>query len=657
MKTQRRVRSVVLVLAALSFAAGAAGQTAPAAPGLLAPDPPADSPRVRELAKTASAVFDAFIDGDAAFTRDGKRALFVSNRDGLPQLYVSDAARPDSAVTRLVSSTERVSGPLALADGKRVLFRSDTGADENWSIFVGPLDGGGAAAELTAGTKRQRDAPIVPDGAPNTAFYSARTMSASGSEAYSLELTPGAAEKKLYGDQLPGALSDVSRDGKRALWIRFPTATDNTLLSLDLATGAAKRIYPAEGKQVQIFAAQYSADGKRVLVATDGGAEQALVLALDANGRELARYAEARSPKASVSALSVAKTGDRIAVGLDAGNHTEVRLLDAATLKPRVDVLLPLGTGALGEFSQDGRLLAASWSTPDSPGEICSIDADTGRASSLRRDPRPTLAGMPPVAASITEVVAFDGLKLPTNVYLPAMATEKKLPVVVVYHGGPAGSSAIRWSPAARFFTALGYAVVEPNVRGSGGFGRAFEMADNGPKRLDSFKDVETTARWAASQPWADASRMVVYGGSYGGYTVLIALERWPDIWRAGVDLVGVANMTTFLRTTSGLIREIFKLEFGDVDKDAAFLATISPIEQVDKIVKPLFVYAGANDPRVPRPESDQIVRALRDRKVPVEYMVADNEGHSMARRENQVAFYSRSAAFLEKQMAEPPKP
>jgi dipeptidyl aminopeptidase/acylaminoacyl peptidase len=264
---------------------------------------------------------------------------------------------------------------------------------------------------------------------------------------------------------------------------------------------------------------------------------------------------------------------------------------------------------------------------------------------------------MPPVAASITEVAAFDGLKLPTNVYLPAMATEKKLPVIVMYHGGPAGSSAIRWSPAARFFTALGYAVVEPNVRGSGGFGRAFEMADNGPKRTDSFKDVETTARWAASQPWADASRMVVYGGSYGGYTVLIALERWPDIWRAGVDLVGVANMTTFLRSTSGVIREIFKLEFGDVDKDAAFLATISPIEQVDRITKPLFVYAGANDPRVPRPESDQIVRALRERKVPVEYMVADNEGHSMARRENQIAFYSRSAAFLEKQMAEPAKP
>jgi dipeptidyl aminopeptidase/acylaminoacyl peptidase len=147
---------------------------------------------------------------------------------------------------------------------------------------------------------------------------------------------------------------------------------------------------------------------------------------------------------------------------------------------------------------------------------------------------------------------------------------------------------------------------------------------------------------------------MVVYGGSYGGYTVLIALERWPDVWRAGIDLVGVANMATFLRSTSGLIREIFKLEFGDVDKDAAFLSTISPIEQVDKIVKPLFVYAGANDPRVPRTESDQIVTALRSRNVPVEYMVAADEGHSMARRENLIAFYSRVGVFLEKQMAEP---
>jgi len=145
-----------------------------------------------------------------------------------------------------------------------------------------------------------------------------------------------------------------------------------------------------------------------------------------------------------------------------------------------------------------------------------------------------------------------------------------------------------------------------------------------------------------------------VYGGSYGGYTVLIALTRMPDLWRAGVDLFGVVNMQTFLRSTTGFIREIFKLEFGDMEADAAFLETISPHRDFDKIVDPLFVYAGANDPRVPKSECDQLVVALRERRVPVEYMVKDNEGHSLARRENQIEFYARVALFLEKHIGAP---
>ena len=129
---------------------------------------------------------------------------------------------------------------------------------------------------------------------------------------------------------------------------------------------------------------------------------------------------------------------------------------------------------------------------------------------------------------------------------------------------------------------------------------------------------------------------------------MLVALSRWPDIWRAGVDLFGVVDLKTFMATTSGLIHEIFLVEFGDPTKDAAFLASISPITDVAQIADPAFVYAGANDPRVPRSESDQIVRALRQRQVPTEYMVADNEGHSLARRENQIELLSRVARFLE---------
>ena len=175
-----------------------------------------------------------------------------------------------------------------------------------------------------------------------------------------------------------------------------------------------------------------------------------------------------------------------------------------------------------------------------------------------------------------------------------------------------------------------------------------YEAADNGPERLDAFKDVETAARWAASQPWADKRRMVALGGSYGGYTVLIALTRMPEFWRAGIEEVGPSNLRTALAMTNGTLRQLFRVEFGDLEKDAAFLDSISPLRDVDKIVAPLFVYAGANDPRVPRSESDLIVKALRARKVPVEYMVADNEGHSMDHRENQLACHARMLRFLE---------
>ena len=206
----------------------------------------------------------------------------------------------------------------------------------------------------------------------------------------------------------------------------------------------------------------------------------------------------------------------------------------------------------------------------------------------------------------------------------------------------------MRWSLYARFFLSLGYAVLEPNVRGSTGFGRAYEMADNREKRADWLKDLETVNAWTKAQPWCDPDRVVVWGQSYGGYTTLMALTRQPLLWRAGVDLYGVADLRQFLLTTTAAIRSAFVAEFGDVDKDAALLEEFSPMRDRDKIVAPLFVYAGQNDPRVPRSESDAIVRALRGRNVPVEYMVAANEGHTVDRRETKIELLTRTARFLE---------
>ena len=464
---------------------------------------------------------------------------------------------------------------------------------------------------------------------------------------YSTSIKGPSGEKAIYKDDKPGYLLDVSRDGKWGLFKRYLAHGDNPLLLVDLATGTAKQIYPKTGK-VTINSAAFSADGKRAVFDTDAGEEQGLVLAYDlATMTEVARYVETKPATASLDSIVSSKSGNLVAFSVDAGNHTEIRVVDAKTLTQKAAVTMPLGLGGPYVFSDDGKRLTVTWSSPATPSDIFSIDTATGAVTPLRKEIRPGVAELPSVEATISEIDSFDHKKIPINIYQPAKR-DTKLPVIVNFHGGPSSSASIRWSAYARFFLGQGYAWVEPNVRGSTGFGRAYEAADNGPKRLDAFKDIQSVGEWVAAQPWADTNRIVIFGGSYGGYSVLVGLTRMPTLWRAGVDISGITNLKTFMATTTGTIREVFRLEFGDPDKDAAFLDSISPLKDVNNIKSPLFVFAGANDPRVPRTEADQIVVALRTRGIPVEYMVKDDEGHGITRRANNIEFLSRSARFLE---------
>lgn len=650
-------RSVVLAAFLLPFAVSAQSPaTAPAvAPALVAPDVPAgeDAARDAQLATIAAGYVDAFSNSGGRFTRDGKGIVFVSSRTGLPQPFVAPVDEPRAAARRLVEWPQRVVVDTTTPDGRSVLFRSDKGADENWSIYRVPLEGG-APVELTPVEVMQRDQVIVAERLPGTVFYSGRKLSEASSGLFSVPLAGGPV-RTIFRDPKPFQLADVSRDGKVAAILRFPTRSDMQLLLVDVESGKARQVFPAAGRKVTLNDAAFSPDGKALLVTTDDGGEQGVILRLDAeSGEEIVRYVESGGP-ASLTAIAVAQKGETLAVGVNRGNESGIRVLDAATLGIKASARLPLGQGGPSDISEDGKRVLATWSTPSVPVDLWSVSTATGEAKRLREEPRPSLASPPAMKVRVVEVKAHDGLTLPVNVYLPE-GRKGKLPVIVSYHGGPAGSSQVRWSGLTAFFVSQGYAWVEPNVRGSSGFGRAFEEADNGKGRLSAFQDIEATGKWAASQRWADPERVVVFGGSYGGYTVLVGLTRMPSLWRAGVDLFGVADLSTFMSTTSGLIREIFLLEFGDPDKDKVFLESISPLRDADKIVDPLFVYAGANDPRVPRSESDLIVKALRGRNVPVEYMVANDEGHSLARRENMIEFAARSARFLEKYAGPVPK-
>jgi dipeptidyl aminopeptidase/acylaminoacyl peptidase len=612
------------------------------------------------MAPRAAVIVDAYPNWNgffsslvASFSPDGKRVLFGSPRDGIPEIYLGEVDRPAEPPKAITAGPERAIWASFTRDGKAILFLRDTRGDEFHAIWRVNADGTGLT-NLTPGEKLHRDEPLLPRDKPQAMLYSASRTTDTTRTLFAQDIGGGEA-KVVYSQPKPGGAVAVSPDGGRVLFTEYSSRSDVVTREVEVATGKAHRVYPPEGTKAGINGLAYSADGARVLVSTDEGGESSALLALDpATGKELARYVN-EAPKGAPMGLAPSPKGDRIAVRVDAGNHGEVRILDARSLKPERAVKVPLGDVQLGSFRDDGRAFSVLVSLPNQPADLFSVDAATGTLRPLRADKRAGLDTLPPIEATIESVKAFDGLTIPVNRYLPKIEGAKRLPTIVNFHGGPAMSYAVRWNPYARFFVSLGYAVLEPNVRGSTGFGRAYEMADNRERRADWLKDLEAVNAWTKAQPFCDPDRVVVWGQSYGGYTTLMALTRQPRLWRAGVDLYGVADLKAFLRTTDAAIRAVFVTEFGDLEKDGALLDEFSPMRDVDKIASPLFVYAGQNDPRVPRSESDTIVRALRARGVPVEYMVAANEGHTVDRRETKIELLTRTARFLEDQLKAKP--
>ena len=638
-----------------------ADTSAPAAVAAPPAPPPSSEPTVltdeqkqrdAALAPLITTIVDAYPNWNGFFSSlvanyspDGKHIVFGSLRDGVPEIYLGDVAHPADAAKAVTTGPERAIWAGFTPDGKAILFLRDLKGDENHAIWRVNLDGTGLV-NLTPGEAMKRGEPLIPKRKPKTMLYTATRTGEVGMRLFTQPLDGG--EPKLVSTE-PGVaeLTGVNPDGTRALVSRAPSLSDQRLVTVELATGEARLLYPPEGKTVGIHEAAFSQDGRRVYVSTDEGGEASVLLALDATtGKEVARFAS-EVPTAAMT-MAVPEKGDVLAVRSDLGTHGEVRLLDAKTLKPLRAAKVPLGDVQLGTFSADGRAFSVLISLPNQPADVFAVEVATGAVRPLRADKRAGLDALPAIEATVEKVAAFDGLSIPINRYLPAgLDPAKRLPTIAIFHGGPATSYAVRWNAYARAFVALGYAVLEPNVRGSTGFGRAYEMADNREKRADWLKDLEAVNTWAKAQRWCDPERVVVWGQSYGGYTTLMALTRQPTLWRAGVDLYGVADMKAFLRTTDPRIRALFVTEFGDLEKDGALLDEFSPMRDVDKIVRPLFVYAGQNDPRVPRSESDAIVRAVRAHGVPNEYMVAANEGHTVDRRETKSELLTRTARFL----------
>jgi dipeptidyl aminopeptidase/acylaminoacyl peptidase len=415
---------------------------------------------------------------------------------------------------------------------------------------------------------------------------------------------------------------------------RATTPFDHDLFLVDASTGAATHLTPHSG-EVQYGSARLLEDGG-VLCACDAGSQFARLAVLGGDGAPTFLTAD----DADVDEVAVG--GERRAwVVNDRGWGT--LFVDGHAVES-----LPAGIPTGLAFSPDGRRLALALVRPDEPGDVWVLDLDGPPTTQppARRVTRSSRAGLPADALrppALRHVTSFDGLQVPYFLYGPAEA-----PTLLWVHGGPESQERPALNPVIQYFQARGLTVAAPNVRGSTGYGRTYHHLDDVERRLDSVADVAALARALGAERGVPVG---VMGGSYGGYMTLAAVTEHPDLWRAAVDVVGIANFVTFLERTGAYRRALREAEYGTLAHHRDLLERISPLRKVDRIRAPLLVIHGANDPRVPVEEAEQIVGAIRARGGVVEYLRYEDEGHGLVRLPNRIDAYTRVAGFLERHL------
>ena len=437
-----------------------------------------------------------------------------------------------------------------------------------------------------------------------------------------------------------------SPDNRYILVSQNRSSFDNDLYLVEYPSGKAVNITP-HTQPARYMNPRFSVDGRKIYLLSDEGKEFVGLAYIDVKDGKL-NYIY--STNWDITTFELSKDGRRIVFVLNVDGYSEVYSLDITTGKV-VKLGFPSG-GIVGglRFTNDGRKLIFTYQSPVKNQDIYYYDFATREVKQITYS---STAGIPIssfVEPKLVRFKSFDGLEIPGYLYLPKNAKkDSSLPVIVSIHGGPEAQELPRFSALYQFFINNGYAIYAPNIRGSTGYGKTYASLDNTTKRKDAIRDVAMIPEFLKTTGYIDPKKIVVYGGSYGGYMTLAAVTFYPDLWAAGVDLVGISNFLTFLKNTGAWRQKHRMAEYGDPEKDAEFLKEISPFYHVDRIKAPLMIIQGANDPRVPKSESDQIVESIKSRGGVVEYLVFDDEGHGLAKLKNRIKAYKAVVEFLDK--------
>ncbi len=600
--------------------------------------------------------------GSPSLSPDGKRLAYLTNVSGTSQIWMIDL--PDGKPRQITNYEDNIGFARHTPDGGGIVFGKARGGDENTQFFWMSNDGANVR-QLTDDAKvRHNFGGFSKDG--RRIYYSSNKRDRNWFDIYSMTLADGK-EELLYKQDGSNSVAAVSDDGGKIVVSRSSVrfSLDNDLYLVDAKTGQATHLTPHD--EATLYSdVEFTPDGDSIIFGTNQNGEFIALSKMDLKTRKVQTLQNANW---DLDATAFSHDDNLFAYTLNREGFSELYVLPSKDLGKKGEAVKLPAQGIAGglQFSRDNGKLAFTFVSSKYNSDVWLYDLKSKNLTQITKSDRAGIAQDSFVTPKLIKFKTFDGREIPAWYYKPKpfnltvvpMGSEamtigvktKNLPVIVSVHGGPEGQERSGFNPLYQYYLSRGYAVLAPNVRGSTGYGKTYSHLDDVEKREDSVKDLAAAVEWLKTSGGADAKRIAVMGGSYGGYMTMAAITLYPDLWAAAVNTVGIVNWETFLKNTSGYRRRQREVEYGMLDKDIDFLRRISPIAKVDRIKTPLFVIHGKNDPRVPYTEAEQIVKILRDKKATVEYKLFDDEGHGISKLKNRLELYPLVADFLDKYM------
>ncbi len=557
---------------------------------------------------------------------------------------------PGAARTQLTFGREPVASASSISGTSQFIMRRDIGGDEWFQLYQKGLTG--PAKLITQPGTRNQSAVISKDG--SLMIWAQATKGSAAYNFFAVDPKSPAEPKLILKVDGAAGPADISMDGKTLLYARSISNRENQLFLLDIASGQSRQIAPNAPKS-RIESARFLPSGQIVAISDLDSDTRRLVTIDPATGAQKPLIA---GLKWDVEDIALSPSGLVLAYAVNEDGYSTVHLLNLISKQKLASPGFPKGVLTALKFSPDGRQLAAGFTSPTSAGDVWSYSLGDSKVTRWTASEMGELDAAKLSEPTLIRFKSFDGLSVPAFVYRPkGAAADAKTPVIIDIHGGPESQSRPIWNYGAQYFAdVLGATVILPNVRGSDGYGKRYLNLDNAEKREDSVKDIGALLDWVKTQPGLDASRVAVYGQSYGGYMSLAVMTHYSDRLVGGVERYGISDFASFLNNTEAYRRDNRRAEYGDErdPKMQAVFKRISPMANIGRVTKPMLVMQGANDPRVPQSESDQVVAKLRANGIETWYVLFADEGHGFQKKPNNDLRREVETLFLQKLFTKP---